>query len=278
METFTVTTWNMQEKLGWEDQRPGIFEELRRAAAETVGVIVLCDAFREIDTRTGRATPIGESLASVYEFAVREGFETYWTLYEDAVPTPRYPELKQNLAVLSRMPVLASEPLRLATRNALYLTVKHEGEAVHATAAHFDSRSPFTRMEHTQAYLPYREQASSDAVLLAGDLNAPHRCDWRARALRTWPAQRLLHSRFVPYYGPRLASQVRDPILEVLEQEGRLQDADPRHTPTMYGPGGLPYIQLDHILHGPALRTVSFTAGRRGPSDHRWIQAELALA
>ncbi|TAH36238.1 hypothetical protein EYC59_00990 [Candidatus Saccharibacteria bacterium] len=282
MGTFAVTTWNLQEKLGWEDQRPGVFEELRRAAGDKLGVIVLCDVFREIDTRTGRKTPIGESLARLSDFAGREGFETYFTLYDDKIPTLGYPGLQQSLAVLSRMPVLASKPVLLYSRNALRFTVEHEGEPICGTAAHLDSRSPFTRMGQVLKYLSERENSETTAVpgaeLFISDANAPNLSDWRAKLLRTRPAQQLLHSPLVPYYGPRLADQARDSILRVMQHEAQLQDADPRHTPTMYGPGGFPYIQLDHILHGPALRTASFTVGNRGPSDHRWVQAELDFA
>ena len=278
MSVFSVTTWNVQEKLGWQDQQPGIFEELRRAAGDKLGVIALCDAFREIDTRSQRGIRAGDVLGRVYDFAQRLGFETYHTTYEDTVPYPperRLHNLQQNLFVLSNMPTDSRGVVRLGNRMGLDMTVLHENETIDATAMHSDSRSTGLREVATKEYLALPRSAA--ARLVFGDLNRMHYDDRRARLLRNPVVQALLRSPLMPHYGGRFADMAHDDTLCLLEKAG-FRDADPSRTPTMYGPGGLAYVQLDHIEYSEALVVTKFTPGRRGPSDHRWVQAQLAWA
>lgn len=259
---FTVSAWNIGERLGYEEDRPAVFEQLKRAACDHAGAVILSEVCREYPA------DIANTRGVLEDFAADQGYTALWTEYEDATPRAEQPAaFRQHMALLTRLPQQIVVPARMATRNSVAVRAIVDGMPVAIRGAHLDDRSPLTRDYQIHTYLgqinPLEDQ------ILAGDLNSMWRDDFKAGVLRA-ALQRSTSNR-----ASRLHDMTEDAPLRMLANMG-YRDADPRHRATFYN-HGVPLAQLDHIMHRtPHFKTTGFTRFGHGPSDHQLIQAGFA--
>jgi len=266
-----IAAWNVREGLAQPNEMPEAVEHIKQLDAD---VVVLSDAFSLRNTLHGSQT---ETLHEATGELINEGYSFRAIEYKDTEPFRH----DRHLAVLSRLQARSSA-IRLATRNTLELKVKDPAshEEIHVIGAHFDDRCESTREQHVRALIEHLEGAG-DFVALAGDLNAMHASDKRARFVRSRPVRLIaqhLSSDYRRGGADRLIGMAQGDSLDLLKQHG-LEDADWRHKPTWSA--GLPLLQwqLDRIMLSDRLKLERFErAEPTQVSDHRAITATVFAA
>ncbi|MGH7195363.1 MAG: endonuclease/exonuclease/phosphatase family protein [Candidatus Saccharimonadales bacterium] len=286
--SLDVLAWNAQECLGKPDLRDEIYEQLRQTVADSAGVIVLSEACRE------RPMPIDEVAGELEQFASIYGFQLCLAGYQDAERPAGVPKnYEKYLAVLSRLEQASGSIFRLAGRNAVELSGRHEAADITLIGAHYDHRSESRRLPQAQASLVEFDNHQDSIAILAGDLNAMHGQGARAKLLKaTRPVTRLIGAnevkessrpddmtsiKGVEYKFRRAAScayrvgeMAAGETMRLLEGAG-FNDADLEHKPTHLGG------KLDHIMYRGGVRLEDFRMGEKFPSDHKFIVATLAI-
>ncbi len=266
-----IASWNIARGLSDPERLASITAGLQEMDAD---VVILSES---MDKEGRLADP---------DFAKKLGYAAITTEYEDVEP---HPSEQQFLTVLYRQsPGVDIDTVRLGlgTRRALGVLVRHEGTAMLGIASHFDDRSEDKRIAMVNALVEGigKDERDWEYVFVAGDLNAMHPQDWRAKILGNRTAQII--ARHIPEsikklarfksLATRLTEMAKGTTMRLFSDLGFV-DADPRRQATMLL-AGKPAVQLDHILHTPDLDAKRFKAHTFAGSDHRAISVTLQPA
>ncbi len=268
-DRYTVGFLNAGRGLSHPAKHEQIAEGLQRMNAD---VVVVGESF----DKTG--LPYDEA------FAIKLGYERFTTEYNDQ---DLHPSGEQYITMLHRIEGVAPTVLRLATRNAVEITMPfNNGKNVRYIGSHFDDRSSIRRgvmaraLRNSLDLPPFstRPRATPDAVALGCDGNDMHPEDRLARIARSSPAK--MAARLIPHararsLATRFTGMAEGSGLQELTHDKRLVDVDPKHQPTMLL-GGFAIAQLDRIMTTPGdLKVSDFTVHPPMGSDHLGISAVI---
>lgn len=272
-----VVAWNIQDGLSKQDKATQITDSLLRFDAD---LIMVAEAASD-DTR-GR-----DSIAAASERFVQHGYQSTSHPYNDSDNRiDRHIWLALTREGVGDKPKAISLNSRTAAE--IEFTDPETGKEANFYGVHLDDRSE--TMRHRQVARLLRRSGISDAII-AGDFNAMHKDDARARALRLSGivARRLptiepglyhtLSSTEKRKYTLHRVGSLATRLVEMADGNTMLrltdagyEDADPERQPTK-GP-----VQIDHIMHTSDILVVKNTVvDESGLSDHRAITATLSV-
>jgi endonuclease/exonuclease/phosphatase family metal-dependent hydrolase len=191
------------------------------------------------------------------------------------------------MKLLTRLAVKEFRQIRLGDiRNALTADVvdPDTGKTLRIFGIHLDDRNEPYRMKQVEDLLVYLDKKSHPTIV-AGDYNAMHAADFRARllrsrwlrgAIRRWPHARTRDMLV------RLSDMAIGDTLAALQNGSQFIDADTRRRATITPKSrfqewmpSIRMVQIDHMFVSPGVVVTSFMVGRDGGSDHRSISASI---
>jgi hypothetical protein len=265
-----VMAWNVLGAFSDESRAKGILQAIQE---QRPGTAVFSEAYREDKDHL---------LDNVLEELDRNGYTTVYGLYEDDDGR----QDRHGIIGIVRNEIMANDKpqiISLGSRNAVRMPLLHSAanaeRVVDFFGVHLDDRSEQRRLAQAERLIAVAK--FSGQAVIGGDLNAMHRTDSLARALR------MVHpvAKRMPTVEPRpdfrppklkrigsLASRLTDmatgTTLQQLESAG-FEDADRSHQPTK-GP-----FNLDHILVKGLVASGYHAHAKTPLSDHRAISATL---
>src|SRR5579884_2617451 len=156
-------TWNVREGLAQPEQMPGVVDVITKARKD---VVILPDAYSVKNPLHGsQAATLTEAKERLEEAGYRYMIETE---YDDGWWHDR------NIMMLGRVPLLATNVIRLGARNALEAKVfdRATQRLIDIIALHLSDVSPAERLSQTKHLLS--EIDHSQPYVLAGDWNEMH--------------------------------------------------------------------------------------------------------
>ena len=270
-----ILSWNVQDGLGDEARQLDIVD---RVVSEDVDIAVFQQAYKTPADQDSRNTELLIH-AAVHAFQV-EGYLVRYENYDDKDARND----KHGFMAISRLPGSLGTR-RYGGRNFVRI------EAAETTSraplvvygVHLDDRSECSRKQQVQNLLIESEVRDyAKHVVVAGDFNAMHGDDWRARLLRSWPVRKLAES--LPTTDPepevtlskterfggllqRLSQMGAGTVMREFTLEG-FTDADSTRQVTV--PSKHPFVSLDHILLSEAVEAAEHTVHRE------WSEADIS--
>lgn len=285
-----VASWNVEGRLtGYKKTGRGSAEHILQGIKKLdADVLVLPDAFLE-DVAPG-----------VDDYLRKLGYVWRDVLYNDEGRNWSYAHLGKvsGMRVLSRLQIVEMEEIRLgmSKRRMIAVVIRHpEGGKLRVVGVHLDDRTETHRESQIRELTEYLERVDPLSTIVAGDFNAVHSGDLRAKLLGSgfvrWIARRI-PSRLTPPPGDfaddihgfamRGTDMMSGRALKLLEQKTSLRDLDPRHQATatikLRSLTWLPSIrvmQLDHVFASPEIKVGSIKIWPDGGSDHRAISGRI---
>jgi endonuclease/exonuclease/phosphatase (EEP) superfamily protein YafD len=265
-----VMAWNVLDAFSDESRARGVLQVVQEQRPDAA---VFSEAWRE-----GK----DELLDDVLDALNRSGYTVAHGLYEDNDGR----QDRHGIIGIVRSELVADQKpqlVSLGSRNAVHVPVVNTAGDTETVfdffGAHLDDRSERRRLSQAERLIATAD--FSGRVVVGGDLNAMHRSDPRAKALRVVrPIARRM-----PTVDPRpdfkppklkrigsLASRLTDmatgTTLERFEEAG-FEDTDTRHQPTK-GP-----FNLDYILVKGLVAFGQRTHDKSPLSDHRAISTSV---
>lgn len=273
--SLKIASWNIEKRLSLLDERgrgtpEAILEQISLLDAD---ILVLPEVFE------------GKSDQGVDARLREHGYNWRDVEYLDKGRE----EERSFLRILSRLPIVASEIVRLGDiRNTLIVTIRvGRGRKLRVIGMHLDDRSETSRLQQLHDLIPKVNETDVPTIVL-GDWNAMHGEDWRARLIHGQFVRRLI--RLVPSFVIRdilirLSDMARGSALRSVEEETTLRDLDVSHhpttTPKMRGiewMPSIPLVQIDHIYATPSVTKLTpVVVARDGGSDHRAISCNITI-
>lgn len=263
-----LAAWNVARGLSNTEQEASprrtqqIIDGIEQLDAD---VVILSEAYNQRGIEPDAAQHLTQTL----------GYRALATPYEDSIAHQNEPsDFEQHLMILTRQDG-ALQPVRLGGRNALAHQVMVDASPVTILGSHFEDRQETLRLGMAEAVVDMIDDGATP-VVLAGDLNAMHRQDWRAHVLRhsltRLAAQHAPHPR-IRSLGTRLTEMADGTTIDTLLAAG-LEDSDYHRTATMKL-GGAALVQLDHIMTSRGIHSHNFQVDNLRGSDHRAISADI---
>ena len=274
-----VLSWNIEGRLSSFSEGRGspthILSEIERHDAD---VVILPEASEGDEI----SVDINEAITSL-------GYATYTAYYQDKGTRQYAAEINPTIKILSRLPVSYTSRSRYGDiRNNLIVDVVDlkTQETIRIFGIHLDDRNEKNRIMQMEDIV-HEIRTSPYPVVLAGDFNAMHAEDSKAKIVRAVLRPRL--TRLAPAMlmmdiVGRVYEMASGSVLAMLEDKGNVRPADLRFhataTPKLRGQTWLPsvrMIQIDHIYVSADITLNGFEVAPDGGSDHRAISAIISL-
>lgn len=281
VEQLKIASWNVEDGLSKPNKTAGVVERIKTIDAD---IVALPEAFAE----SARYSKNNYSavLQEAFEKLAAQGYVPHSKLYDDTDGRKD----RHGFVLLTRQQAAADEVVEidLGSRQALG---QYMGDiSLTIAGVHLDDRTEVRRMSQTSMLLRWLNPARPNVVM--GDMNAMHRQDLMARALRLFTtaayrlpsvdpgeqAPNLAWLRRKGSLSQRLTDMATGYVIATMEESG-YRDADPVHQPTKGA------VQLDHIMANThtlpdykSWLSISQTQVEdmvKGESDHRPISTTI---
>jgi endonuclease/exonuclease/phosphatase family metal-dependent hydrolase len=264
MKDLHIVSWNLKDGLSDPTRTDALQTELLQVGPD---IAVLPEAAAE---------DANVNSESMYRFR-EAGYTVHTANYDDTDGRKD----RHKLVVLAKEDLEhTADILRLAGRTAI--CVEFTNSDLQFLGVHLDDRNEKTRQSQTVDAI----EALNSAAIVAGDFNAMHHADPRAKALRALrPIAMLLPSQNpvpgvkqskitrIGSIAQRLTGMADGGTLELWKTAG-FTDLAADYTPTMLA-GNRATVQLDHVLtRGVVVTEPTHVLGLSG-SDHHAISARL---
>lgn len=286
-----VASWNLEGRLtGYKKSGRGSAEHILRGIKQLdADILVLPDAFLE------NVAP------GVDEYLRKLGYVWHDLLYDDQDRNWSYGYLGKvsGMRILSRFEIIEIDEIwwGIGPRRMVVVVKLPNGNKLRVVGVHLDDRAEVHRESQVRELVKYLDRVEALPTVVAGDFNAVHGGDLRAKLLGSkffrWIAHHI-PSRLTPPPGDfaddihgfamRGTDMMSGRALKLLEQKTNLRDLDPRHKATatikLRSLAWLPSLrvmQLDHLFASSEIKAGFVRVWQDGGSDHRAVSATIRL-